>query len=100
MENRGQDHYENKNDGTPVFVLGLLSLVFLIASRGLGLVSFILAIIAVVKGGRERREGGESSLLTWGYMMAIVALVLSAVRLLLLLFVFGFVFTLPILFLL
>lgn len=70
-----------KDRGTSVFVLGLLSLIFsLTVSR---VVAVILGIIAIVTGSSRKQE---SSLANAGYIMGIIGLCIAGVLLAMIVF--------------
>lgn len=99
MENEYYEPPHYKNEGgrgeTTVFVLGLLSLLAVFVLDGLGIVAFILGIISVVKGNALKREGVDTSLVRSGWVMGLIGLIISSIKLFLIIFVFGFAIATP-----
>lgn len=91
--NEGKDN----DPGQTTFILGLLSLLSVLILDGLGIVGFVLGIIAVVKGGNLKKDGVYTSLLSAGYVMGLIGLILSSIKLALVVFGFGLAFSLPLL---
>ena len=96
------DYYsepDNNNSGKDVgqttFVLGLLSLLFQTVLGGITIAAFVLGILAVVKGGRLKRAGYNTSLLSAGYIMGLIGLILSSIVVVLFSMLFGFAFIIP-----
>ena len=96
------DYYsepDNNNSGKDVgqttFVLGLLSLLFQTVLGGITIAAFVLGILAVVKGGRLKRAGYNTSLLSAGYIMGLIGLILSSIVVVLFSMLFGIAFIIP-----
>ena len=85
-----------KDVGQTTFILGLLSLLFQTVLGGITIAAFVLGIIAVVKGGRLKRAGYNSSMLSAGYIMGLIGLILSSIVMALFAMLFGFAFLIPI----
>lgn len=84
-----------KDVGQTTFVLGLLSLLFQTVFGGITIAAFVLGILAVVKGGRLKRAGYDTSLLSAGYIMGLIGLVLSSIVVVLFSMLFGIAFIIP-----
>ena len=94
-----QNEDNGKDPGQTTFILGLLSLLAVLVLEGFGIVGFVLGIISVVKGGRLKNEGVKTSLLSAGYVLGLIGLILSSIKLAILVFGIGIAFTVPFMFL-
>ena len=76
-------HEVKKSDsdtGVSVFILGLLSILLaVLGNTVLPLIGVILGLIAVIKGSKLRKKEDRPGIITAGWIMGIVGMVLSAV---------------------
>ncbi len=86
---------KNKDVGQTTFILGLLSLLFQTVLGGITIAAFVLGVLAVVKGSKLRKQGYSSSMLSAGYIMGLIGLILSSIVIALCLVLFGFAFMIP-----
>ena len=90
-----KNNNSDKDIGQTTFVLGLLSLLFQTVFGGITIAAFVLGILAVVKGGRLKRAGYNTSLLSAGYIMGLIGLILSSIVVVLFSMLFGIAFIIP-----
>lgn len=70
----------DSDTGVSVFILGLLSILLaVLGNTVLPLIGVILGLIAVIKGSKLRKKEDRPGIITAGWIMGIVGMVLSAV---------------------